>query len=390
MRRASRRSTQIGAAFGILVGAIYHAWLFLAALRWNGNDFGKFYFATRYWLDGKSMYATSPATELGGVAELAGRQFLDMNPPHFHLVVLPFLAWSLRRAAIIWLIANIYTAGLAAALIVRELEIDVRKEHVLPLLFAILACSATAAVTVTGQFTALLLLPMVLAWRAARAERWARAGAWLGLLISVKPFFGLFLPLLLTRRRSWPAVVSAAAAIAGAFGVGVAVFGWRTHREWLDALGAVDWTWAAMNASVYGTLARALAPSPSYAMVANAPGLIRVVWIVASAGIALGTWLAWTRSTDHGFAATILAAVLISPLGWIYYGWLVVGPCAALWRRTRPRIVWFGLAALAVPLPLVTAFQPSAIATITWGSAYTWGILSLWLGVLASSPADPL
>ena len=61
--------------------------------RLHMNDFGKFYYSARLFLDGQDMYGPSPATEIP-VGETETRQFLNMNPPHFHLLILPFALLS--------------------------------------------------------------------------------------------------------------------------------------------------------------------------------------------------------------------------------------------------------------------------------------------------------
>ena len=60
-------------------------------LRYEMNDFGKFYHSALYFLQGRDLYAASPAT-LIPVSNAEWRQFTNMNPPHFHLVVLPSLS----------------------------------------------------------------------------------------------------------------------------------------------------------------------------------------------------------------------------------------------------------------------------------------------------------
>jgi hypothetical protein len=52
------------------------------------NDFGKFYYATRLHLADRNMYGPTAATSIP-VAPGERHDFWDMNPPHFHLVVVP-------------------------------------------------------------------------------------------------------------------------------------------------------------------------------------------------------------------------------------------------------------------------------------------------------------
>ncbi|MEQ1726805.1 MAG: glycosyltransferase family 87 protein [Vicinamibacterales bacterium] len=357
----------------------YNVAVFRVALSMHGNDFGKFYEATQNWGRGQSLYSPTIATHMLVGAEW--RELLNMNPPHFHLLVLPFVALPLTPAAVAWALVNIAAGAAAVSIATAELGMRVHLRHVLPATCAALLCAATPAIAGTGQFTGLLLIPMVLAWRAARRDRWLRSGAWIGVLVSVKPFFALFLPVLLLRRE-WRALAGAAAAGGALFATGLVVFGWGEHLAWLHAMFGVDWAWSAMNGSLLAPIARMLDRSALFTPALVRPSLIAAPWLAASAVVLLGTLLRSRRSVDHLFGLTTLGALLISPLGWVYYAWLAFPPCLAIWRHSRPGIVVAGLAALCVPLIALGAGQPSPAATLTIGSSYTWGLLALWIGML--------
>lgn len=101
---------------------------------------------------------------------------------------------------------------------------------------------------------------------------------------------------------------------------------------------------------------------------------------------------------DRGFALLLLAALLLSPLGWIYYLWIVVGPLVVLihyWyneesetkrstlMRIRNSILFISCFGVFLPLPVVVLHQPSLAATVTYGSSYFWTFLFLWLALIA-------
>ena len=83
----------------------------------------------------------------------------------------------------------------------------------------------------------------------------------------------------------------------------------------------------------------------------------------------------------------LLASLLLSPLGWVYYLWIAFGPAAAtignarFWERRRPADLllipglggwlWYG--------KMAHWGQPSPLATATFASMYFWALLSLWL-----------
>jgi hypothetical protein len=98
-----------------------------------------------------------------------------------------------------------------------------------------------------------------------------------------------------------------------------------------------------------------------------------------------------TRNVDHSFALLIAAALLASPLGWVYYFWLGLVPVAA-WVQRSTRRVSAGMLLLALSVATALLWhasatiwlQPSGIATITVGSAYFWALFGTWLWLMTS------
>src|SRR5262245_54885499 len=164
----------VPASSAIVVGAVCAAWLLFYLVlgvymvqRLHMNDFGKFYYSTRLFLDGQDMYGPSPATEIP-VSETESRQFLNMNPPHFHLLILPFAILSPANALALWAVVNLIALFLSLRAIARELHIEWTRRRLMWTAVAVILCSATGTVVVTGQLTFLLLLPVTFAWKAAR------------------------------------------------------------------------------------------------------------------------------------------------------------------------------------------------------------------------------
>jgi hypothetical protein len=101
---------------------------------------------------------------------------------------------------------------------------------------------------------------------------------------------------------------------------------------------------------------------------------------------------------DRAFALLLVAAQLLSPLGWVYYLWLPAGPIAALAvRRSRSDVRWFSVRGLlglvtifgfVAPLPVLFSFQPRGWASVSFASAYFWATLSVWILLLLDFTAD--
>jgi alpha-1,2-mannosyltransferase len=362
----------------------------------NMNDFGKFYYAAKSYLAGGSLYDPTPATFIKVNPEnlSEARPFLNMNPPHFHLVVLPLTLFSPLAAVQLWAAMNIGALGWSLWLIFRELRIRWRSVQSALWIGMLLLGAPTGAIVVTGQFTFLLLVPTTYAWLAARRGGWALAATLLGGLASVKPFFGIFALYLIATGRAGAAAVMGSAG-AACIALGAAIFGWGAYADWTEALSSVNWAWAAMNGSVAALLSRLLAPNPFFATILNQPQL--VVPLVSLFAIPIGLFSLRLARRDHStgrvdrtFVAALLTAQLVSPLGWNYYLWLSLGPFIALWQsfESRRSPVRDALLAGAVPLILcpliiVTVARKTPIEILTVGSAYFWATLTLWAAVVA-------
>jgi hypothetical protein len=166
-----------------------------------------------------------------------------------------------------------------------------------------------------------------------------------------------------------------------------------------------------MNASILGVLTRTLVENPFYEVVVNSETLPYSLWVLFSAILGVITFLVTgkdnsSRSVDRTFAILLITAVLISPVGWIYYLFLPLGPLTGLviawWHQPGQRIPWkeryyqnmrnlFFLGTIPIflfPLLWSTVFQPDPLATLTIGSAYFWGTLLLWFGLFIDSALD--
>ena len=356
------------------------------------NDFGKFYYSARYFLDGTDMYASSPSTTLPFV-DGGTHQYLNMNPPHFHLFILPFARLDPGTALAVWSVLGLAGLIWSVWLTTRELRLHWTIARALWAILAFLACSATSAIIATGQLTFQILPLVTFAWIAARRGAWMRAGLLLGILAAIKPNLGLFGVCLLVAGQ-WRAVAAMAATTAASFGVGLAIFGWDAHVKWIGALRSIDWVWAPMNGSLRALFTRTFEGGALLPPMVDAPNLAVPATVLASAAVVgVSLWQIGRNrnrlSADHLFAIALLAAQLVSPLGWVYYLWLAAGPLIAIWLSARARpsrlreaAVWFAVPGLLWQLPLFSVgirhwWQPATLQSI-----YMWTTLWLWIAVV--------
>jgi hypothetical protein len=367
------------------------------------NDFCRMYYTARAFWQGEDMYGWNPATP----AKLDDDNSIDLwnlNPPHFHLALLPLGALPTRAALAGWWAMNFICLSLCLRWIIRETGMWMTPRARQLGLVALLGFTGTATMILTSQLSFLLLIPITLAWIGARRGQWLRCGLWLGIALSVKPFLLLLVPYLLVRRR-WSAVAACFATGALCFAIGLLVFGFDNHLSWYRGLGvAVTWSWLPLNASLQGMLQRTFTDNLFFTHVATlSTENVHLLVIGLSAVIALVTLFFAARDSsalevDRSFALLLTASVMLCPLGWAYYFWLPLGPTLALvlaWKRSGApvgqraiwsrRLFWIGFAGLFCPIQLLEIGQPFPVATVLFANLYFWTILGIWLGLLLDS-----
>lgn len=332
------------------------------SLGWRDGfpDFVSFVQSAHAWLAGTNPYEAHSA---------AG---LNLNPPFLLPLFAPFTAIDPRLAGLLWTGIGLLALGWSIRRIASETAIPTST-----LLLVLLALEPAAMALRQGQIVFLLLPLFTEAWIADRHDR-ASAGWWLGLLLAVKPFYGL-LAVYWLWRRAWRAL----ARCVGAWLVCMAVnllLGVGLVRAWVSALRDVRWQAEIVNASIPGLVSRWFAARPYPFIVPTVP----VVVVPRLAGVllvvALLALLIWTAravraaSRDRALAILSVAAILASPLGWIYYLPVALGPLA----MTADLRLMFPVLGLAVPFAALAALPVTPWATLTLASIYGWSTLALW------------
>jgi hypothetical protein len=355
------------------------------------NDFAKVYFSTVAFVRGGEMYGINPSTPSG---EVDGKtlHLWDLNPPHFHLIILPFTLLPIYPALLLWCVLNLFCFALSLHAIRRELRLTAEQEQLA--LVGVLTFAGTTTALLSGHCSFLLMFVVTRMWLAARHDRWTNAGLYLGLAMSVKPFLLMVLPYLLLRRR-WRAAGAALAVILLCFVLGMVVFGVDNHVAWRAKLGdSTGWCWQFLNGSLYGLLARLLTANPMGQCLVDGPqALVPLLWLGLGVPIGLATLaMSYVEKTsadvDRSFGILLVASLLLSPLGWSYYLCLPLGPTAAVavsWLRSAgassrwSRGLFLAAACgLVLPFPVLRLFQPSALATVLLGNLYSYCLLAIW------------
>ncbi len=244
----------------------------------------------------------------------------NMNPPHFQLLMRPLTHFSAETASAIFRGLSIAAAIGCVWWLFRTSP----ERWTFADIGALVAWSPAALNISLNQVTWLMWPLLVYAWSSWRKERWTAGAIAYGVALSLKPFLGVFLLWMILTRRFRPAAVAIGVA-AASFSIGILVYGVEVFRHWTKAVGDIVWWRSTMNASFQGFMARSLT-SP-YVELAVEPNYVMPLALTGGALILLVTlWYTRTRNIDESWTPLMAAALLASPLGWLYYGcWLLPG-----------------------------------------------------------------
>jgi Glycosyltransferase family 87 len=332
-----------------VLAIVQWAWLVKAVPELKGNDFGIFY---------RSVASDAPyAGHEGNPATDAGILLTNLNPPQFLLALKPFTLLPFAVACVAW-----WTLSFALLIAALTWWLRAQGERWTPerVVWALL-WTPIFTMGFTGQVTAVLGLPLWLAYRDLNHGRSWRGGLWAGVVLSVKP---ILWPLALwyVARRAWSTMAGMIVGAAASVAVGVACYGVAMYRAWIEALGAIAWGPQIMNASLRAIGSRLPFETPAF------------IWLAA--GLVVGLWTVWrtrTRTLEDAWFALIAASLLASPLGWIYYGvWLLPGTRANDWTRGVAR-GWC--------MPLLIVVELGRLSPVVWatlGSCYGLTLFALW------------
>ncbi len=328
----------------------------------------------------------------------------NLNPPVALLLMAP-LGWlSASAALVVWTIGSLASAAWAIVMVFRELRFRATALNIARTLLLVACAAPTGTVLLFAQISWLLWGPITWAWQSARRGKWMHAAIIIGALASIKLFLGLFIVVFVVvgRHREAAAAIGAVLVCVAA---GILALGVQPLFDWIEMLRSVYWAEHTFNASIYGVLERVFTARDTglawfQAPLVVIPMIVVPIWIAASVAVVAITLraLRHRRDADHVFAATIAAALLVSPLGWIYYLFFLAAPVAALLASDARAIRTTGGMAIAAAVALglclnplaVTVAQPNGWLTLTLGSVYGWSLLALWAYTVGRHPGPSM
>jgi len=404
---------KVSSLFGPLLPAGFLVAL-LALTAAQINSYGRIVSATiteRHGADFSVFYASSTRAAHGldpySAITAGAYQPPNLNPPQLVLLLIPLTWVNLRSALVIWAAASLCSASIAVWIVCSTLGVRLTVRRAVWVFVACVWAAPTGALLYFAQIAWLLSGPITWSWAAARRGQWDRAAIVLGVLMSVKPFLALLVPLLLCAEHWRPALISAATALVSLL-VGIGALGWDTFVSWLRVIRTVTWADVIFNGSLLGFFDRLFTRNPRHvwglAPIVDAPGAVTALWLLTSVAIAgVSMWAVHKHTesergaaaVDHLFGVGLSASLLITPLGWLYYVFFLVGPFTARWSTVAWRATpsWRKILAVFVticfvaPPGVLARYQPNGWATLSIGSAYFWGFLGLWLYAITTTVA---
>jgi hypothetical protein len=225
------------------------------------------------------------------------------------------------------------------------------------------AHASTAAQTLMGQIVWVLAVPLALAWRAAEEGRADRAGIWLGVCLSAKPFLlPLLAPAIVDRR--WRRMTAVAVLTLAAIAAITMVFtGTTLFRDWLGG-----------RTSAWASIPQPLNAGP--AALAYAIGVPPIAGVLAGGIGVLVTLVRWRHlSPDRRWLAVLLSALLVTPLSWIQYtAWLLPLTWRA-WSELREELAVIAIGLTTVPPVLIVVVD-------RWHVIYALGVICWFAAVV--------
>lgn len=355
MRRDGWRAGAALALFAALAAGMI-ALVRLTAAASDGGDLCRDLLDARRILGGQDPYA--PFTGCGALHH-------SPHPPLNLLLVVPLAGLAASQAAALWDGLMLGALCLALALLWRELASHAAAPWLFGGLLLLVVWPPVLDTWLEAQIGPLILLLLVLAWRARRRGRGFEAGAWLAVatLLRLYPVLLFAYPLL---RREWRVAAGGLATGAALTALTFPVLGPGEYLAYAlreAPASSAEWVNDAHNVALRGWLGDWFVGNNTIAPVWLAPGVVAPLAALGTlAMLTVLLWRGWQARTappgsgadDLAWLLAVPAALVISPLAWPHYFDVLILPGAVLLamlaRRAAPWSAgWLLLAGLALP-----------------------------------------
>lgn len=324
----------------------------------TSSDFLKFYSSIRFLHRDQSIYKPlnleSIPSDIPIDPELVS-DFIgpNLNPPFQTLLLSPLGLFSYGYAYWIWSLLSITMGLISVCLIWNAYHEEFPISHVFELSIVFLVFFPTILTIILGQFSAILLFLITIAWISARKGQERNAGITLGVALSLKIFTGLFIPVFIVQRR-WKLLIWYIGTFFIVNVISMLIIGLDEHIEYLRTVSSITWYASSWNPSLMGFLSRIFGGFENISII-DAPRIgITLYYIVSILLVSILLWFTKIKDDDIFrfdliYGLTIVSILIISPLGWIYYYELMILPLVVAWYQSKEvgekSLRWFLIAA---------------------------------------------
>lgn len=330
------------------------------------TDYGKFYQSNHFAKQGQSLYATVYVKNLkpkNNTTDKVSRLSANLNPPFFQLLIYPLSFFGYFTSLKLWVAISVACGIIAAGLIPSILKINYSGLGFL-LVLALFIYFPTFINICYGQVSLLLLPLLISAWGCARNNKSTSAAIFLGILASIKIFFGLFFLYFLIRKEWRALCLFIATGIICAL-LPLTIFSVNNYFDYQAVLHHIWWYSSSWNASLYGFLLRIFAISPEKNIALfNLPRLGHFLYLTLVFFLVIGLikflrpskYFTPSTKCDLDFSIIIVAILLIGPLSWIYYFSFLIIPIVTLYKLAND-----GYYSIEIKLLLIISIMLSSI-----------------------------
>ena len=148
---------------------------YILVTKQHGNDFARFFWATTAFLDGQDMYGPTIAT-LKSHTNYFSEHLWNLNPPHFHLLLLPLSFLPFNWAFSLWAVVNFIALFVSLRMIFRETKTTMTTKQGIVGTLGLLAFTGTTAVLLNRS----IFIPSSFRGdpRLAQHSSWSRKNGW--------------------------------------------------------------------------------------------------------------------------------------------------------------------------------------------------------------------
>lgn len=315
---------------------VYVSRVNISGLHYGYTDFFKFYQSVRFYFAGQSLYDPTIMEVKYKASNLWVTANGNLNPPFLTMLLLPLYYFNYANALKIWTISSIVLMFLSAWLVLRPFPQWHR--YTIPILAAFAIYMPNSANLAYGQISSYLFILLAGAWLLGRQKKDILAGILIGIACSIKIFCGLFLVYFFCIKRFrllYSALITGAVAFLSSF----FIFGLDNYLRYRVVFKSIDWYSANWNVSFYGFFVRLFSHTEKNRPLIYIPHLTLTLTILCCIILCFYLISSWKKlgsfDFDLGFSLTIIAMLLLSPLGWIYYFGLLLIPYFVLFQQSH-------------------------------------------------------